>query len=191
MRSVSMDDIARVLGISKKTLYQHIDNKADLIKKTIQAYLEEEQKSVSKIHDAAENAIDEMVAIANFVSKHLKTMHPTAMYDIQKYYPDCWQLLEQHKNKFVYNCIAQNIERGIKEGLYRQNTQPKIIAKIYISHFEVFSDTSFFMQQELEPLAVFTEIFKYHIYGIASKQGIEYLQKNIDKIKLNQYVNYL
>ncbi len=190
VRSVSMDDIARELGMSKKTLYQYIDNKADLIKRTLQVYFKQEECSVAKNHETSENAIEEMVAIANFVSQHLKRMNPTAMYDIRKYYPDSWQLVEEHKNKFVYHCITKNIERGIQEGLYRKNTQAKIIAKVYISHFEIFSDSSFFIEQELHPLTAYKEMFKYHIYGIASKKGIEYLQKNIDKIKLNQYVNY-
>ena len=189
IRSVSMDDIARQMGMSKKTLYQYIDNKADLVNKSMQRHLEMERAFVKKIFDADKNAIDEMIEIGNFVYQKLQQMHrPSLVYDLQKYYRDCWQMLEKHRTEFIYTTVLRNIEQGMAEGLYRQNLKPKLIARFYIDHSKIFFETDIHITQQYQAADIYIELLKYHIYGIASEKGMQYLRDNLATIKNNQYV---
>ena len=190
IRSVTMDELARELSISKKTLYQYFKNKEDLVTQLIHYFLADEMSRCEKIHAEAGNAIDEMLKMANYIISHLKMMNPTTMYDIQKYYPAVWQLLEKHRTEFVYSVVLDNLKKGMKEGIYRKNINAKVIAKLYIVHIEVFADNHFFKQNKLKPVDIYTEMFKYHIYGIASEKGIQYLKNNIQKVKQNADDNY-
>ncbi|MGB1204032.1 MAG: TetR/AcrR family transcriptional regulator [Chitinophagales bacterium] len=189
IRSVSMDDIARNMGMSKKTLYQYIDNKADLVNKGMQRHLDMERAFVTKIFDADKNAIDEMVEIGNFVYLKLQQMHrPSLVYDLQKYYRESWQMLEKHRTEFIYTTVLQNIEQGMAEGLYRQNLKPELIARFYIDHSKIFLETDIFNTQQYQAADIYIELLKYHIYGIASEKGMQYLRDNLATIKNNQYV---
>lgn len=188
IRSVSMDDIARQMGMSKKTLYQYIENKADLVNKGVQRHLDTECSFVAKIFDANKNAIDEMIEIGNFVYQKLEMHRFSLVYDLQKYYRESWNLLEKHRTEFIYKTILQNIEQGMAEGLYRDNLKPKLIARFYIDHSKIFFETDILTTQQYQAADIYIELLKYHIYGIASEKGIQYLRDNLATIKNNQYV---
>ena len=190
IRSVTMDELAKALAISKKTLYQYFKNKEDLVTQIIHYFLADEMSRYQKIHAEAGNAIDEMLKMANYIISHLKMMNPTTMYDIQKYYPNVWQLLEKHRTEFVYSVVLDNLKKGMKEGIYRKNINAKIIAKLYVVSIQVFLDNQLFKENQLKPVDIYTEMFKYHIYGVSSEKGIQYLKNNIQKVKQNSYDNY-
>lgn len=189
IRSITMDDISSKLGISKKTLYQCIPNKADLVKKIIESHIESDYKIVEEIKSKPKNAIEEMVAIGKYVYKQLKLLNITTLYDLKKHYLNSWELLENHKNNFVYTVIAQNIENGIKEGLYRKDINISIAAHFYITKSQILSEDTFFEAHNLTPADIYFELLKHHLYGIASKKGLEYLEKNIENIKNQRNVN--
>ena len=144
IKSITMDDIARELGISKKTLYQHFDNKKDLVKKSTQFHIAGEQEDIEAISKSAENAIDEMVQISRYIKRKLAVLSPTTLFDFRKYYPESWQVFLDHKVKYIYNCIASNLERGIQEGLYREDLDVDVLAKIYVARLEIFADNEVF-----------------------------------------------
>ena len=111
LRSISMDDVARTLGISKKTLYQYVDNKADLIQKGMIKHIEEEKMILTEIHHSAENAIDEMIKTSQYVSQTLQKVNPSVIHDLQKYYQSSWELMESLHFQHTYFLIKNNIEK--------------------------------------------------------------------------------
>lgn len=187
IRSSTMDDIARKLGISKKTLYEHVQNKAVLVHETLKRHLEQECAEVSTLLAQTDNAIEKMVAIGRSVHRQLSMLNPIAIYEARKYYPESWKLVEQHRNDFIYNTIIQNIEQGIKQGVYRNNIKPALIARFFIAKSEVLADTHFYTKMGFQPADVYMELFKYHIYGIATEEGMAYLRSNMKKFKTKQY----
>ncbi len=176
-KSVTMSDIARELGISKKTLYQFVDNKNDLILKVVKARIKDEEAKVSKIHEEAKDAIDEMLAISFHVNQNLKTINPAAIFDLQKYYRDAWDEIQAHRVGFVFNIIKENILRGVKQGLYRENIDVDIISKIYIGVMLSMTDTELFPYPQYNSAKVYEACVHYHIYGIVSLKGLELLKK--------------
>jgi AcrR family transcriptional regulator len=157
LKSVTMDDVSRELGISKKTLYQHVSDKSDLIMKSVEEDLTENKSRVEEVMMKDQNAIEQLLEVNKVVSEKMKQMHPSIIFDMQKYYPEAWSLIAEHRQKFVVEIIQRNLELGIKEGLYRQDINVKLIARLYTSKMEIMTNEMLFHPSEFNQEAVFQE----------------------------------
>jgi len=177
IKSITMDDLARQLGISKKTIYQYFENKKDLVLKMSLNHMEREKEATAIITTKAKNAIDEMLKIAKHVIRELRSLSPTALYDMKKYYREAWNVIEQFNQIYVYQCILKNLERGIEEGVYRKDMNLDIIAKLYVGKTSIIIDEELFPLNEYKREELFNEFIYYHIHGIASPQGLKVLDE--------------
>lgn len=189
IRNVSMDDIAREMGMSKKTLYQHIDNKAELLNETMKMHFEQECNTANEIFVKGSNAIDEMLDIAVHVSRQLSSINPVTAYEIRKYYPDCWALFEQHRSEYIGTTILDNLHKGIEQGLYRTNLKPDLVMHFYLSLIENLLDPNL-TNDKYAPLTIFFELITYHLHAITTPNGLVYCIENIEKVKQEQYAKY-
>ncbi len=180
IKSLTMDDIARHLGISKKTLYQYVTDKKDLVQQCLNLAISEEQCVLTDIVSDDENAIDISLKINIKISEKLQTIQPAVMYDLQKYYPEAWAIMENHKKCFIYDMVVKNINVGIKQGLYRNNVNPEIIARIYVTMIDKIFDVDLFPTHKYNFETIHKEMARYHIRGIASKKGIKYLTEKLN-----------
>lgn len=180
IKSVTMDDLAREMGMSKKTLYQYVSNKADLIENIFQHKIEEEQKMMAQYKAESTDAIDEILKIARHVIRELRQFSPSVMYDLQKYYRGTYRQMEAFHTRHIIKMIRENIERGMKEGVYRSNLSPDILSKLYVAKSSLVADQELFPLQQYNIEQLFKEHIIYHIYGVASPKGLkifeEYLQ---------------
>ena len=188
LKSVSMDDIARKLGISKKTLYQYVDNKADLISKIIMAHVEEEKAMMEEAKKNSSDAIEEMLRVARYIVQQLRKFSPALLYDLQKYYDNIWQLLQRLHLEHAYQHIKENIERGQRQSVYRQDVDAEIIAKIYVNSTLSLVDEEAFPLKKYNKEKLFIEFIKYHILGITSAKGTILYKKHVSKNKANTAV---
>lgn len=173
VKSVSMDDIARELGISKKTLYQHFDNKDSLVEEVIQTHVERQQQAMCFISTNAENALDEMRKIGAFITTMIEDISPGALYDLQKYYRKSWELLMKNQDEHVLNSIMKNIRRGIQEGLYRENLHVEITAKIYAKATFMIVDELSDSSSNFSRRLLIRELHGYHVHAITTPKGME------------------
>lgn len=180
IKSLTMDDIARHLGISKKTIYQFVKDKKELVKKGMALMIKEEQSRIIESTKFSKTAIDELIEMTKCVSSKLGDIHPSVIYDLQKYHPEAWKILENHKQEFIHNIILNNIKRGVSEGYYRKNINPEIIANVYICMMDniINPESSINKTMSLEELHL--EIINYHIKGISNEKGVEYLKKALE-----------
>jgi hypothetical protein len=118
-----------------------------------------------------------MIRISEFMSEMLQDVHSSVFFDLQKYHRDAWQIMEDHKNTFVRNQIKHNIERGIKEGVYRENSDSDILSKAYVLTMGTLFDGYTFPSNEYKFTTVFNQIIRFQIRGLASAKGLEYLTK--------------
>ncbi len=181
IKSVSMDDISRELGISKKTLYQYVDNKSDLIQKVVLQHCATEEQAILAIHQMEVDSIEELLIIARHVSMILREINPSAVYDLKKYYSTSWRELEERRKGQIYQVIHENLIKGIQSGLYRQDIDPDIIARFYVGNSSIVVDEEVFPVREYNKEKVFLAYIKYHIQGIASKKGLEVLEKHLSE----------
>ena len=165
------------LGISKKTLYQFVDNKKDLIQKVFERHIEEEMAAMKIIVNESENAVEEILRIAQYVTQLLREMSPKTLYDLQKYYRSIWDLVEALHQQQIFAIIKDNIERGIEDDLYRVDLNADIVAKLYVGKSSLLVDDKLFPLKDYNKENLFKEHIKYHIYGIASKKGLRLLEK--------------
>ena len=182
IKSVSMDDIARELGISKKTLYQSVENKKDLLMQVMQAHIATELEAMTTIQAVAIDAIDEMLRVTQYVLPTLRQISPTVIYDLQKYYQEIWQMMESNHNEHIFNTIKANLERGMKEGVYREDINADIVAKLYVGKTMLVIDEDLFPLKNYNKENLFKEYIKYHIRGIASAKGLKLLEKHFKKL---------
>lgn len=177
IKSVSMDDIARTLGISKKTIYTVVEKKKDLVFQVLKTYLEEDEAVINKITQDAKDSIEEMLLIAKHVLAFLRAMSPSLLYDLKKYHPGSWNLVEQKHHEFIFNVIRTNLKRGIDEGLYLEDLNPEIVAKLYVHLTHSVADETFFPLEEHNRSELYKEFIKYHMRGIVTTKGRKYLNK--------------
>jgi len=185
IKSLTMDDISRKLGISKKTLYQIVKDKKDLVNKGMKLCLEEEELILTQTSKESENAIDELIGFTRFVNSRLRDLHASVIYDIQKYHIESWKMIQEHKQKFIRNSILENTKRGIKEGLYRENLNPEIITSLYMVMMDGFFhvEENFEKGTRLEDLHM--EMIRYHVRGVANEKGITLLKESLSKEENN------
>lgn len=177
IKSVTMDDVSRELGISKKTLYQYFENKEELVYKITMNHFTNQNHNIAQIILHSKTAVDEMIGIAAWMNALSKNLNPSLMFDLRKYHPQSWQVFINHRNNEVYNCIKHNLERGISEGLYREDLNIEIITRIYIARVEMFIDNEIFPYDKFPPEKTFNVFMDYHIRGIATQKGIKLLEK--------------
>ncbi len=181
IKSMTMDDISRQLGISKKTLYQYVDNKKDLVKKSIQIHIDDEQCCMENMLSDKGNAIDELMAMTKMVGSQMKEMHPSVIYDLKKYHLEAFKCLTSHRDDFIYTNIKRNIEDGIKSGLYRDNINPEILTRLYLSMINVIMDPEKSTLESFSNSDIYIEMIRYHVRGIASSKGREYLKQKFNQ----------
>lgn len=172
-----MDDIARELGKSKKTIYVHFPNKKALVQRTLIHHLKQKEKDVTTIRQHTENAIDEWYKVFEYNCRMISEYHASVIFDLQKYYPSSWKIFERHKHEFIYSAVYENILRGMKEGLYREDLNANIVARFYIYKIEIVADRSLFPESKDDPTTVLNEFTSYHMHGIVSKKGLLYIDK--------------
>lgn len=183
IRSMTMDDIARNLGVSKKTLYKYVSDKNDLVLKVTEAGIKQEKQFIQEITGSGMNAIDESFEVIRFVKSQLNNVHPSIFYDLQKYYPKAWEKLEEHKNDCVAQWVEENMKRGMEQGLFREDLLTDIMRDLFMVRIDGFTQQRYPSIKKHSFSTVFLESFRYHIRGIASEKGLKYLIEKIKKEK--------
>jgi len=177
IKSVTMDDVARELGMSKKTLYQYFADKSELVEAVINQEMQNGTAIVEELLTAKVDAITEMLHIHQFMDKMARRHSHVTDYDLKKYYPAVYAQLLKFKREKTYTIWKNNMEKGKSEGLYRSEVNVEIIAKTNLLRSESSMDTCIFSSEELMSKDFFMEIFIYHIRGIATQAGIERLEE--------------
>lgn len=179
IKSVSMDDIAREMGMSKKTLYQYINDKKELVVEVVLYMRTVMEEMVSVFSDTSLNAVEQHFAYWDRLDRRFANCKPTFLYDLRKYYPAILKEINNWKKTTFYNIHYLNMEQGKKEGFYRTDIDAAIISKIMVGyHLFIFDPINeLFSDAELTEKKTFEETFKYHFYGICTPTGIEEVLK--------------
>jgi TetR/AcrR family transcriptional regulator, cholesterol catabolism regulator len=189
IKSLSMDDIARQLGISKKTIYQHFENKADLVEKVMELTLEEQKEENEKIIVKDGNAIDQLLKMYMLNSRMMEKINPSLIFEMGKYYPETWKKLYSFRNEYLVDLVANNLLIGIKAGLYRYDIDVDIIARLYTIRALDMLNHDLFPPKYFPTKKIFSQMFLYHIRGIASHKGLQYLEKEFTMVEPQNRLN--
>lgn len=185
LKSVSMDDIAREMGVSKKTIYQVVENKEQLIQLVMEQDACKDLRIINQNHLEAKDAIDESLRNSRYFIRAMREISPTTLRDLQKYYPSIWkEQMEAHHAEFR-NSIARNIERGMEEGLYRDDLEADLIAQLYVGMMMMVIDKNIFPAQDRSVSDIISQLSRYHFHGIVNQFGRDRLDKYLNKEALD------
>lgn len=171
-----MDDIAKHLGMSKKTIYQHFDDKNELILKLMRHKMETHACMIDECCDRADNAIHEVFfAITNLVEMLSRT-NPTMFYDLQKFYPEAWTYFKNFRENTLLGKFKDNLRRGIAEGYYRPEIDIEIVSRMRVEQVEMSFNPQIFPFQQFNMSTVAKELTLHFVYGISTLKGFELIK---------------
>lgn len=177
LKSVSMDDIAAKIGVSKKTIYQFYADKEALVAQVVKQITTDNQLQCDNDIHNSENAIHEIILAMDQMSKLFETMNPSILFDLQKYYQQAFKIFLTHKNEYVYGKIKQNITRGIKEGLYRSDLNIEIVSRYRVESIVIAFNPEFQSSVKSNLVSIAQELSTFFLYGVVNEKGYKLINK--------------
>ena len=177
IRSVSMDDIAAQLGMSKKTLYQYYADKDELVNEIFTGVMEHNKYECSICQAKGENAIHEVFLSFEMLEGMLSEMNPSILFDMQKYHPSAFTKFQDYRNNFLYTLISQNLERGINEELYRSDIDVDILTRYRLFSIMLSFDSEIFPSNKSKLVYIEQQLLEHFLWGLATTRGQKLIQK--------------
>jgi|TARA_Y100000385_G_scaffold125464_1_gene130406 AcrR family transcriptional regulator len=178
-KSVTMDDIAKEMGISKKTIYTHFNNKETIIGVVTDHVFETVCHDIDAICDLNQNPIQELYAIKKRVMQYMQKEKASPTYQLQKYYPTIYNNIKQRQFSYMQQCVVKNLHRGLEQDLYRKNIEVQFVARIYFNGITGIKEESLFPHTMFEGETLYEMYLEYHLRGIVTPKGRNILNKLI------------
>jgi len=183
IKSVTMDDIAKHLGMSKKTIYQFFKDKNELVIALVKKKLKEDEDQIADIMSKSGNVIEEMINMMKCSEDIFSRINPIVVHDMQKYHPDAWAEFQKFKFDVLISTMEELLTKGIKQGYIRPDIDVKIMARMRVSQVEMGFNTTIFPMAEFNPWKVQVQFLEHFNYGICTLKGYKLLNqyKNINE----------
>lgn len=173
-KTITMDDIARRAGISKKTLYQHFANKQEVVNESVTWYKHNTTQNCAAVLSEAENALEAMVRILAFFDGLYKRINPMAMFEMQRFFPEAYQKFRDLLIERDVVMIRDNILQGIKEGYYRENVNADLLGRYRIETSLMVLQPTLLVNDRTDLMSsIALEIGEHFMYGIMTQKGID------------------
>jgi TetR/AcrR family transcriptional regulator, cholesterol catabolism regulator len=177
IKSVTMDDIAKHLGISKKTIYHFFKDKNELVIALVKKKLKDDEHQMDEIISKSGNVIEEMINMMKCSEEIFSRINPIVIHDLQKYHPDAWKQFQNFKADVLIRTLEELLTKGIKQGYIRPELDVRIIARMRVSQVEMGFNTTLFPQAEFSPWRVQYQFLEHFNYGICTLEGHKLLEQ--------------
>lgn len=170
VRSVTMDDIARQAGISKKTIYQEFKDKSQLVFEAFSAFLERDECKLQEMMDNKDGVIEHFIQMSKFIKEQYTDMNPLILHEIKRYYPQSWKRFQEFKQNHAMKSMVEILERGKALGYFRKEINAEILAMMRLEqisfNYHLLPSASEFSMMELQ-----LQIFDHFIHGVLTDKG--------------------
>jgi len=183
LRSVSMDDIANSLGMSKKTIYQFYADKDELVNAVVGSIIDTNQDHCDCDRKKADNAIHEVFLAMDMVAQMFSSMNPSVLFDMQKYYPVAFQKFTKHKNDYLYGVMIDNLRRGVAEELYRPELKIELMARYRVECMLIPFNPDFHTKVKANLAEIHEHITFHFLFGLVSQKGYKLTLKYLEDRK--------
>lgn len=177
IRSVSMDDIARHLSISKKTIYQYFVDKDEVVTQVSTNHFSLLEKSFTDLTKNAKNALDELMRIQVYLKKNMQNMNPALMFDLKKYHVKAWNAWMEHKNLHICQSVVKNLKQGIEEGLYRSNLNPEVMGMLRVESIQLLAEGTIAPTEKFSMVDIQMQMLDHFMYGLLTEKGRKLYEK--------------
>lgn len=180
VKSITMDDICKELGMSKKTIYQYFKDKDQVVLQIAKDEFAVRRKECDGITAESKNAIHEIILMMRQMGEMFSKMNAKLFYDLQKYHPDSWKLFNEFKENYILQSIERNLMRGIEEGIYRPELNIRIIAKLRAYQVEMAFNPAIFPPDRFNIIDVQMQMIDHFLHGVATIKGHQMINKYKD-----------
>ena len=177
IKSVTMDDIAKHLGMSKKTIYQFFKDKNELVIALVQKKLKEDENQMEDIVGKSGNVIEGMINMMKCSEDIFSRINPIVIHDLQKYHPDAWKQFQNFKSGVIVHTLEQLLTKGIEQGYIRPDIDVKIISRMRMIQVEMGFNTEIFPHSEFNIWKVQQQFHEHFNYGICTLEGYKLLDE--------------
>jgi AcrR family transcriptional regulator len=177
IKSVTMDDIAKHLGMSKKTIYQHFSDKNELVVELVKERLEHDKKDINDIMAQSGNVIEKMLNMMKCSEDLIARMNPIVMHDMQKYHSDAWKEFQAFKAEIMVDTLVDLLNKGKEQGYIRPEIDAKIMALMRVAQIETGFNNAVFPYTEFNVWTVQQQFFEHFNYGICTLKGYKLLNE--------------
>lgn len=180
-KNVTVDDIARSSGISKKTLYEQFEDKDELVYESVRYMLDCKQCEFDEVMKGRYNAIEQLIQIITVMEELIQGMNRVCFQDLQRYYPKAYQYMEAYRKQKMLKDITDNLKQGIEEGLYRDDIAVDVIATFRMESAMMIFHSVLYQNNKMDMLHVNKELFAHYMYGIATIKGHKLISKYLSQ----------
>jgi TetR/AcrR family transcriptional regulator, cholesterol catabolism regulator len=177
IKSITMDDIASALGISKKTIYQFYPDKDTIVSALTDMELSEQYRQMDEMRNSSVNAIDEIFKVMSCITGTFSRITPNLFYDMQKYHPMSWMRFHEYKEKKMMLFVEENLRAGIKQDLYRKDINIKLMAKFRIEEVTMVFNPAIFPPDKYAIKDVQVTLLDHFVHGITTLKGHKLINK--------------
>lgn len=181
IRSVTMDEMASELGISKKTIYLHFEDKDAIVHEVATLRMIGEKDLCEEIYKEAANPIDEVCREIEMLKTHSASLNPVVIYDLKKYYPKTWAVFQQHKQTIYLGITKRNLTEGVEQGLYRSDIDIEILSRLRMEEIDFAFDQSVFPLEKFNQFEVHKIFIDHFLRGIVTQKGLEIYQEYMQR----------
>ena len=178
-KSVTMDDIANAMGISKKTIYTHFSNKTALVEVVTFSILDHISEGIDTINAASINPIEELYDIKLFVMNYFKNERVSPQHQLKKYYPEIFERLKIKQFEKMHSSVENSLKMGMYSGLFRPDIDINFISRLYFNGMTAIRDISIFPESDFDKNYLFESYLEYHLRAIVTNEGLNLLNNFI------------
>ncbi|WP_340153077.1 TetR/AcrR family transcriptional regulator [uncultured Marivirga sp.] len=180
LKSITMDDIARKVGVSKKTIYQFFSDKNSIVFKSVHEHFSDHRQEIENVLDNSKNSIEAMYRISKCMKGQVEAINPTVLYDLQRYFPRAHKRFLEFKNTFIKERMIGILEDGVKSGYFRKEINPEILIIQRIEQVQLAFNNDIYPRDKFDFKEIHEQLFDHFLHGILTEKGKE---------KYNQYLN--
>lgn len=179
IKSVTMDDIAKHLAISKKTIYQYFSDKDEVVYTLMERKFSSDCADFERIAMTAPNVVEEVFGYMKKLHQMFANMNPNMIYDIRKYHPRAWGIVTKFRQEMGIATVERALEKGKADGFVRSDCNTKVLARLRMEAIEMGFDPAIFPPTEYSILDVQIAMVEHFLYGVCTLKG----HKLINKLK--------
>lgn len=170
-RNVSMDDIARELGMSKKTIYQYYSDKDELVNAVVDFTLDKMKRECDEAYGGAKDAVHELFLTMDLLAEQFRNMNPIILHDLEKNHATAFRKFLNYKHEYLFTVVRENMKRGISEGLFREDLNMDVISRFRLESMMMPFNTQLFPTSRYNFVEVVQLIMEHYVFGLATTKG--------------------
>lgn len=177
IKSITMDDIAKHLAISKKTIYAFFEDKNQIVHTLMAEKLKEDECMIKLVADKSANIVEEVFNTMKHFTTMFTRVNPNVFYELQKHYPATWQLFREFKESFILNSVQDSLLRGKEQGLVRTDLNHKILARLRMEEVSMGFNPIVYPPDKFKIVDVQVNLIEHFLYGICTLKGHKLINK--------------